>query len=441
MFRPYLRVLRTPSVPVLLTAGFLGALPIGMLSLGVLMLVRSGTGSFAAAGLVTGSLSAGNALGLLAQGQLIDRAGQTRVLVGFGLGCVAALAALTALVHANAPLPLVCLCAGLAGAGIPATTSSLRVLLADLPMPPESRTTAYALVATQFQVAMVTGPLLASALLLLAGPEAVVWSAAGLAGMAGVVFAMTAASRRWQPAPRPQAPARAPSPSRTWRSWRGSGLATVVVTNAGGGFANGLLTVGVPAACVAAGSPALAGLLFSASSLGDLGGGVVYGGRPSRLPYARQLVLGRLVLGAAIGLQGLLVQAPVGMLPLMFLVGAVNAPVAIASSAVLDDLAPPGALARAYTTTVAASLLGAAAGSAAGGALERLWGPWSLYVLGCVLMTATAVVTWLRRRTLADPATVDPALGGPALGDPATGDPAPRRSSWRPNRRSGPRAR
>ncbi|MET9018610.1 hypothetical protein ABZV93_01365 [Actinopolymorpha sp. NPDC004070] len=58
---------------------------------------------------------------------------------------------------------------------------------------------------------------------------------------------------------------------------------------------------------------------------------------------------------------------------------------------------------RAFTTTVAASLLGAAASSAAGGALDRQLGPWSLFVVGCLVMTATAVGTWLRRRSLSAP--------------------------------------
>lgn len=48
-----------------MVASFLGALPIGMLGLGVLLLTHSTTGSFAAAGLVSGAFSIGNAVGLV----------------------------------------------------------------------------------------------------------------------------------------------------------------------------------------------------------------------------------------------------------------------------------------------------------------------------------------------------------------------------------------
>lgn len=47
-------VVRIPGAAVPVLAGLLGALPIGMLSLSVLLLVRTTTGSLAAAGVACG---------------------------------------------------------------------------------------------------------------------------------------------------------------------------------------------------------------------------------------------------------------------------------------------------------------------------------------------------------------------------------------------------
>ena len=64
--------------PVILSAA--GSMPIGMFGLGILLLAHDATGSFAVAGRVVGAFSLANALGAVAQGRLMDRLGQTRVL-------------------------------------------------------------------------------------------------------------------------------------------------------------------------------------------------------------------------------------------------------------------------------------------------------------------------------------------------------------------------
>ena len=61
-------------------ASLFGALPIGMFGLGILLLARDATGSFADAGLVVGAFGLLNSLGAVAQGRLMDRIGQGPVL-------------------------------------------------------------------------------------------------------------------------------------------------------------------------------------------------------------------------------------------------------------------------------------------------------------------------------------------------------------------------
>jgi MFS family permease len=373
-------------------ASFLGALPIGMLGLGVLLTVRSTTGSFAAAGVASGALSIGNAIGLVPQGHMIDRYGQTRVLVAGGLLCPAALVGFVAATTLREPLPVSALLAAAAGASLPATTSSMRVLWPRLVTDPALRTTAYTVLATQFQIAMVAGPLLVSALVLAGGPAAAVLVAAGFAGAGGLIFAAAPASRRaYRP---PAAPAVVP------RRWLGAGMSTLLAAGFAAGLASGLMTVTVPAVAAAHRSTALAGLLFAALSAGELLGGFAYGARAWRLPTVRRLVLGQAAAALCIGGVACLTGTPAGMLVAMVAVGACLAPTAIASSALLDDIVPAGSLALAYTVLVAVGLLGIAAGSATGGTLGAALGARPVLLLAGGMFGVATLWTVIRIRTI-----------------------------------------
>ena len=398
MFRPYLRVLRIDGAWSPTLAGFLGALPIGMLNLAILLLVEANTGSFAGAGVATGAFSLGNAIGLVVQGRLIDRHGQTAVLVSTAVLCPTALVLLVLSTTPRGPLELVWALAATAGASIPATTTSMRVLWPVLAPDPLLRATAYALLATQFQIAMVTGPLVVSALLLAAGPSAAVLVSAALAASSGLLFAAAPASRTWRPIS--QAPRHPRFPIGRLAVPGGAGMRTILIGCLGTGLASGTLTVAVPAVAAAHRSIALAGLLFAAFSAGELVSGMGYGARSWRVPTPRRLVIGQAGIATGAAALALLTSHPSWMLPVMFLIGAFTAPVSIANSALLDDLAPPGRLTRSYTTMVSAGLIGSAAGSAAGGTLVRATGYRPVFLLASGAMAAVALWTVLRDQTL-----------------------------------------
>ena len=360
MFRLYIQAARTPGAILPLVASFVGGgLPIGMLTLAVLLLVRLQSGSFLAAGIMAAALSTGNAVGVAVQGALIDRRGQTVVLVPASLICLSSLLALVLVTGHGGPPALTACLATAGGAAIPATPSSMRALWASLLADPPLRMAAYALSAVSFTAATVLGPVLVSGLLLLGGPRAAVLVAAGLAGGGGLLFAVTPASRGWTPT----------APPRRLRGWPGRGMRTLIAGNLAIGLAAGLSGIAVPAAAIALGAASLAGVFGAAAAAGDLCGGLIYGSRRWRAPLATRLVTaqcGSAVTGAVLAVASSSILTMMLVLPVS---GAAGAAQGISTTALLDDIAEPGSLTGSYALLVSCGLAGSAAGYAVGGTL------------------------------------------------------------------------
>ncbi len=77
----YRALFQRPYVRRLVLSGLLARLPMGMIGLALLLLVRENGGSYAAAGAVSGALFVATAVGAPIAGRLVDRRGQTRVLL------------------------------------------------------------------------------------------------------------------------------------------------------------------------------------------------------------------------------------------------------------------------------------------------------------------------------------------------------------------------
>src|SRR3978361_2380965 len=92
-----------PGVLRLASISIVARLPTAMLSIGLLVHVRHLTGSFAPAGMVAGAFAASLGIGGPLLGRLVDRGGQTKVLLTGALVAGAALVGIAAL-PAHAPV-------------------------------------------------------------------------------------------------------------------------------------------------------------------------------------------------------------------------------------------------------------------------------------------------------------------------------------------------
>lgn len=395
VFRPYVRVFRAPGALVGYCATFLGSFPISMLGLSVLLLIRSSSGSMALAGAVSGALAVGNGCGLLLQGRLLDRYGQTVVLVVAGPACGLALGGLTLAAFVRGPSWVVIVLGYLSGVAIPAVITCMRVLIPLLVTAEHDRRSAYALLGTQFNVAMISGPMVVSAVVVLAGPGAAVGVAAVAATVGGLVFAATPQSRQWRPTVTDERRRRLPLIDLLT-----PGMITVMGAGFGAGVVGGLTAVAVPAVALAHHVTFLAGLLFAASSVGDIVVGIVYGSRVWRPALGTQLIICQVGGTVVNGVLALLTGHPWAMFPAMFAGGAMQAPGGVATSALLDDVARRGYLGQSYTAMVAAGLGGSAVGTAAGGRLSVQAPDWTLFVAAGAIGVAMACWTLLRRRSL-----------------------------------------
>lgn len=84
----------------------------------------------------------------------------------------------------------------------------------------------------------------------------------------------------------------------------------------------------------------------------------------------------------------------------MFVGSTLVAVTPIASSALLDEVAPPNALTTAYTAIVGCGLVAASGGNAVAGTIAQHYGPAATYALAAAAITAAAAWVTARRGSL-----------------------------------------
>ncbi len=386
----YGALLATPGARAPLILSTAGSMPIGMYGLAILLLAHDTTGSFASAGRVVGAFSLANAFGAVAQGRLMDRLGQTRVLRVVASGHLPALVLLVVAADAGGSVWILSLCAACGGVTLPQLPASMRSLWNALVDDPEQRATAYALVAVVFEVAVVTAPVIVAGIVAVASPAVAVIAAAALGAGSAAGFTATHASRRWRG-------------TRHEAGWLGPlaapGMRTVFAVLLAFGIAVGVVQVAVPAFAEARGSAATGGVLLAALSVGSLAGGLLYGSRtwpgrpPSRLA---PLMLG---LGGTFGLLAV-ANTQVALAALLVFSGLLVAPTTVVGSTLLDTVAPRGTATEAFAAMVMGIVAGTAAGNAVGGTIVESASYETAVLAAGAIAAAGAALALARRRTL-----------------------------------------
>jgi MFS family permease len=190
---PYRRLLGEPALRGLAVADVCARLPQGMVAI-TLLLVAATHASMTTAGLVVAGYTLGQAVTGPLRGRLADRYGLARVCAACGCGYAVALLGLLAGSLAAVPAGLLVAAAAAAGLVVPPLSPGMRSLWSAWAAG-ALRQTAFALDAAVFDLAYLTGPVVASSLAAGVAPAAAVGLLLALTGAAIVMI-----SRRPRPA-------------------------------------------------------------------------------------------------------------------------------------------------------------------------------------------------------------------------------------------------
>ncbi|MGC5054395.1 MFS transporter [Micromonospora sp. DT48] len=348
-------VLRAPQVPLLLAASQVGRLPVAASPIALLLFARQHV-SLGVAGLVVAFYTAGMAAGAPVLARAVNRHGQSAVLNASALFSAVGFAVVA--LGGGRLIPTLA-GAAVAGLGTPPLEACLRALWPTL-VPAPSVPAAYALEIAVHELTFVVGPLVAVAVVALAGTSAALLVAALLQLAGAAVFAANSRVRQWRddPAPRHWAgPLRSPR------------LVSLVLGVVGVGASIGVLPVVVTAYAETVGNRSLAGWLLAAQAAGGLIGGLCYTrlspGGPARLPLV--------AVAFSAGLAPLaLAPAPPVMALLIVVAGLSLPPLLTVVFLAADRHAPAGTSVEAFAWIITAFAVGSAAGSAAAGALATV---------------------------------------------------------------------
>ncbi|MFC5007105.1 MFS transporter [Dactylosporangium cerinum] len=288
----YRELLRTPGAAAFFVPTAAGRVGIAMTSLSIVWLVRSATGSYATAGVVTGAFAVADALVGPQVGRLIDRFGQRRVLLPAALVHALAVAALVLSAGYGAPGWVLAAAGALVGASLPQLSAAALArwsALLDGERKP-ALPTAYALESLSNSVAYLVGPALVSTIAAAGRPVLGTLSAAALVVAGGSILAL---QRRTEP------PVLAPDGGRAHhrRALLRPGFVVLVGVNTTIGGFFGTMSIAVTAFALERGTPGLAAVLFAASNGAGLLAVLVYGLRRWHAEPRIQLAVAAVALG------------------------------------------------------------------------------------------------------------------------------------------------
>jgi MFS family permease len=384
----YAAFLRQPDVARFLAMTFVARLPLGTVSLALLLHVRELTGSFAIAGMTTGAMMLAVAATAPVIGRWIDRHGPRLPLLVTGiLGPLALLVLLAARPLGLGPAGLYAFGA-LAGVFAPPVTVLTRAVIRTMFAREHDRRTAYALDSVLVEACFTLGPLLIAGLLAAASAWAAFAAAWVLASLAAPIFALSPAMKYFHAEPGAERHLLGPLTE--------TPLLLVYLVSFLIAFTFGMLEVGYPAFGVGLGIAALGAVLIAINSVGSAIGGLAYGGM--QFAVAPERLLPRLLAAMALPLAAHVpATSPWTLAVLAFVAGILIAPSLTMVMMLVSTRAPARYATEAFTWSATCITTGVGTGAAVGGRLvERYGAPAAFAAAAAAIMLAALVASRMR---------------------------------------------
>ncbi len=345
---PYRDLLSTPGGKVFSGAAFVARLPIAMIGLGIVLLVVSEEDRYGLAGAVSATFALVNAVAAPVIARLIDRLGQTRVLVPAVALYAGFLSLFVVLVTLGAPLWTYFLTSAAAGVFAPSIGSLVRARWGYVLGQSPRLTTAYAYESVLDEVIFVLGPLLVTVLATKVTPQA------GL--LAAVVFvvagsALLLAHRASEP------PARAADGEEHPSALRSPGLGVLMLIMGFIGGVFGAVEISTVAFADHAGRTGLAGPLLACYAGGSATSGLVFGAVHWKVSARRRLMLGALTMTVTVVTLPFAGSMAV-LAPCLFLAGVGIAPTLISAFSLVEQIVPEGTVTEGLTWSTTGLIVG-----------------------------------------------------------------------------------
>jgi MFS family permease len=392
----YAALLRLPDVTRILALTFVARMPVGTLTLSMLLHVRAMTGSFAVAGSTVGAYLTASALSSPFIGRWVDRRGPVAPLVVTGLLYPASIGALLFADRAGLSLAAMHVAAASAGAFAPPIVGITRTMLRQRFTDEHARRTAFALDSVLVEMVFTVGPLLVAAMLALASPRAALTMAWCFTLVAVPAFALSRALRYLRT--ERHAARRLLGPLADHRLLAIYALTTAIAV----GF--GAFEVGYPGFGVALGAASIGGVLIAVNSVGSALGGLAYGGLAIGLSPQRiaPRLLALMVIPLALHATTL---DPWILCVLAFLTGTLIAPALTSVMLMISAHAPARYATEAFTWSSTCILGGIGAGTVIAGRIVDAYGPQATMLFAACTMTIAALVAMLVARVLPETAS------------------------------------
>lgn len=388
VFTPYRRVLSVRGTWRFSLAGFFGRLPTSMISLGIVLLVSTRTGSYGLAGTVASAYLLSHAALAVVHGRLADRFGQARVLPVAEVLFASSVAMMMWAVEAGWGNLSIHAFAAIAGAAFPQVGSCVRARWSHALDDPRQVQTAYAFESVVDEAMFVTGPTIVTFLATAWHPLAGL-TAAALSGLLGTLA--LAAQTDTDPGPHRRSSSDGPRPAMPWRI-----VVPLIAVSLSMGVVFGAAEVITVAFTEERDLPQWAGPLLGAWAVGSLVAGLVSGLVMWRSTPDVRVRVGVLALG--------LTQAPlilvdsIWVLGFMLLLGGMAiAPTLIATLAVIEQNVPRARLTEGMAILHTAMGFGIAPGAALSGLVVDGHGASPAYVVPAVAALLGAAAAWLGR--------------------------------------------
>ncbi|CAN7283003.1 MFS transporter [Bosea sp. LjRoot90] len=381
MPNPYREIFRAPGAVAFSAAGFIARLPLSMVTIGIVTMLSQARGQYWLAGSVAATFALANALIAPQISRLVDRHGQSKVLIPATLATIVALTGLMLATRFEAPIWVLFVFAALAGLE-PSMMAMVRARWSEIYRDTPQLRTAFAFESVVDEMVFMVGPVIAIGLSVVWFPEAGPLAATILLAIGMALFVA-------QRATEPPVHAHGASGGSAIRLVPVQIIALLMVAL---GAVFGTAEVTAVAFAEAQGNKAAASLALAAYAAGSFITGLIFGALRLRLPLATQLLLS-IGLAAATTLPLLIVSSLWMLGIVLFIAGASISPTVIVAMALVERHVPASKLTEGITWVMTGMGVGMAAGSAASGWLIDVYGARSgFYVSVAGGFSALAIV-------------------------------------------------